>query len=57
MRCIILEISVFSNCKAIEPETVAKDEKVSKELWDISCTIVHLDPEYDPFEAEKDVQI
>ncbi|VVC45979.1 NAD(P)-binding domain,Short-chain dehydrogenase/reductase SDR [Cinara cedri] len=47
----------YSDCKVIEPETAAKDEKVSRELWDTSCTIVHLEPEYDPFKPEEDVQI
>lgn len=47
----------FSDCKVIEPEAEAKDEEISRELWDTSCTIVNLGPEYDPLKPEEDVQI
>jgi len=36
----------------LEPEPAAKDEEVSAKLWDISCSIVHLDPSVDPFKPE-----
>jgi NAD(P)-dependent dehydrogenase (short-subunit alcohol dehydrogenase family) len=44
----------YSDCKVTELEQEAKDEEISKELWDVSCTIVNLDPNYNPFEPEND---
>lgn len=41
----------YSDCKVMEPEPAAKDERVARELWDVSCTVVNLDPQYDPFET------
>lgn len=45
----------FSDCKVTEPEPAAKDEEVSKELWNVSCTIVNLDPQYNPFKSAGEV--
>jgi len=50
----VFEFYVFSDCKVFEPEAVAKDEKVSAELWDTSCVLVNLEPSVDPFQPEKD---
>lgn len=51
----LLNYYFFSDCKVIEPESAAKDPEVSRELWETSCSMVNLDPLFNPFEVEKDV--
>lgn len=47
--------SFFSDCRVTEPELAAKDEEVSRELWETSCSIVNLGSQYNPFEPQKDI--
>lgn len=39
----------------MEPEPAAKDDEIGRELWDVSCTLVNLDTQYNPFEPEAGV--
>lgn len=52
LRDLFESFFTFSDCKIMEPEPAAKDEQVSRELWDISCKMVRLDPEYNPFKSD-----
>ncbi|XP_050435983.1 retinol dehydrogenase 12-like isoform X2 [Adelges cooleyi] len=42
----------YSDCKIADPSPAAKDKETAAKLWEVSCKLVNLDAEYDPFKAD-----